>query len=181
MQPVILAYIDSRHAHVGFAVRHLAVANVRGRFENVAGWITLDVNNMAASSVAVAIDAASVSSGHLDRDAAIRSADLLDTERFKELRFQSTRIERAGDTFVAVGDLTIRDVTKEVRIPFSVTGPVHLGKEYRIGVEAELAIDRRDFGMSSQRMAGSGMLIGNHIKISIDLEAANTSADRKAL
>jgi polyisoprenoid-binding protein YceI len=162
--------IDGRHAFVGFVVRHLAVATVRGRFDKVTGALEVDTADLMRSRVEVTVDATSVNSGAGGRDEAIRSADLLDVGRFPELRFRSHHIERTADGLVAVGALTIRDETRVVRIPFTLSGPIDDGRgRKRIGIDAELRIDRRDFAVS-----GLPAIIGNEVRIELAVEAVSS-------
>ena len=107
--------IDPAHSHVQFAVRHLVVSTVKGRFGDVSGTITLDEQHLARSSIDVEIDAATVDTREERRDAHLRSADFLGVERFPTITFRSTRVEPGrGDAFRVVGDLTIRGVTRRV-------------------------------------------------------------------
>src|SRR5262245_42012418 len=100
--------IDPSHTQVGFAVKHLMIANVKGRFTSVSGSVRLDPI-LATTEVEVSIDAGSISTGDAKRDAHLRSGDFLHVEEFPALRFRSTRLDGNADTkFNLHGDLTIR-------------------------------------------------------------------------
>src|SRR3974390_3180691 len=109
--------IDSAHSGINFSIRHMMVSKVRGRFTQFAGALHLDDADLTRSSVEAKIDASSIDTGTPQRDAHLRSRHFFDVERFPELRFQSKRVEpQGGDSYRIVGDLTIRDVTREVTL-----------------------------------------------------------------
>ena len=168
--------IDPRHAYVGFAVRHMMIATVKGRFNGVSGTIQLDTSDVERSSVEVTIETATLDSGQPGRDADVRGPDFLDVQRFSTMKFISTRIVRSARGFTAIGDLTIRDVTKQVEIPFSLGGPITRPGGMSIGVDGEFTIDRRDFGMAAQRLMTGGLMVGNDVRIEIQLEAHQVTA-----
>lgn len=171
--PPLRYKIDPGHSHIGFAVRHLMVSTVRGRFDSLAGTIQYDPEHPDRSSVSVRIVTASLNSGNTKRDADVRSADLLDVAAYPTITFESLAIRRAGEGMVADGKLTIHGVTRSVAIPFVLTGPIRRGAAMStIGVEGELVIDRRDFGLSfSRTVPGGGLIVGNEVRIELQLEA----------
>src|SRR5690606_22865987 len=114
--------IDSAHARAGFVARRLMVSKVRGGFSGVTGEITV-AEDPTASSVTATIDATTIDTGQDDRDAHLKGADFLDVEKFPTLSFRSNRIESVdGNTFTLVGDLTIKDVTREVALEVEYEG-----------------------------------------------------------
>lgn len=110
--------IDPAHAFVTFTVSHFS-GKAKGSFTDVSGVITYDEKDITKSSVEVVIKTASIHTGNQGRDKHLRSADFFDVEKFPEMTFKSKRIEKRGTGYVAVGDLTIRGVTKEALMPFS--------------------------------------------------------------
>src|SRR5215831_11833135 len=141
--------IDPTHSTVGFSIRHMVFSKVRGRFLKYTGAIQFDDDDVAKSWVEVAIDAASIDTGTAQRDNHLRSADFFDVERFPELRFRSARVEDLGDGRLrVVGELTIRDHTREVALDVEPAGRGMdpWGNE-RIGYVAKASIDRKDFGL----------------------------------
>ena len=115
--------IDPSHSTVGFVVRHAMVTKVRGNFTDFEGTAELDGANPAASGVEVAIKTASIDTRNNDRDTHLRSADFFDVEVFPVMSFRSTNVEVTGDDTVDItGDLTIKDVTRSLTIPFEYTG-----------------------------------------------------------
>lgn len=166
--------IDAGHTDITFKVRHFTVSNVRGDFGTFKGTVRYNPDDLADSGVEVEIDAGSIDTGHGQRDEHLRSADFLDVENHPTLLFKSTRVEQGPDGMTITGDLTIRGVTKEVSFPFEMVGPITdpLGMQ-RMGVEGELTIDRRDWGLEwSRAMETGGLFVGHEVKIELSAEAA---------
>src|SRR5215472_669679 len=135
--------IDTVHSGINFSVRHMVVSKVRGRFAKFSGTLALDVSDLTRSTIEVAIDAASIDTGTPQRDAHLKSPDFLDAERFPELRFKSGRIEKVGgDRYRVVGNLTIRDVTREVALDVEYGGRAKdpWGND-RVGFIAKTSVD----------------------------------------
>jgi len=146
---------------------------VRGEFREFEGEILLDENDIANSSVSAVIKASSLTTGIDRRDNHLKSADFLSAEEFPEITFQSKRVEKTDEGYVAIGDLTIRGVTKEIALPFALAGPItDPQKRKRIGVEAAATIDRNEFSVSWNRlMEGGGLVVGNEVKLVLNVEA----------
>ena len=169
--------IDPAHSLVEFSAKHMMITTVKGRFGDVKGAITIDESNPAASSVQVGIAAASIDTRVEQRDGHLRSADFLDVESFPAITFASRRVEGAVDVpgggFTLVGDLTIRGVTRQVEIEASYDGRGRdpWGGE-RVSFSGSTKIDRRDFGLTwNQALETGGILVGNDIRISIEVQA----------
>lgn len=158
--------IDPVHSNVGFAVRHLAVSTVHGRFNDFSGSIVFDEKDPSKSSVDVVIKTASINTNNNGRDNDLRSPNFLDTTKFPELTFKSKSVEKKGDAYIAHGTLTIHGVSKDVDLPFTLTGPVSTKGGKALGAEAGLPINRQDYGV-----AGGGAMVGNDVKIEISVEA----------
>jgi polyisoprenoid-binding protein YceI len=158
--------LDPAHTRVGFVARHLMVSKVRGSFTQVSGEITV-AEDPLASSVTVHIPAASI-------DTHLRSGDFLEVEKYPELTFRSTRVtEPKGNGFTLVGELTIRDVTREVTLDVEFEGIATSpwGQEV-IGFSASTEIDREEFGITwNQALEAGGVLVGKKVKIEIEAEA----------
>lgn len=166
--------IDPAHAFVSFTVAHFT-GKARGSFGDVGGTIVFDETDVTKSSVEVRVRTASVNTNNARRDEHLRSSDFFDAERFPELTFRSRRVERTGGAYVAAGDLTVRGVTKEVSMPFTLSGPMRdplpAGVK-RLMVEASLRVDRRDFGIAWSRVTeAGGLFVGNEVSIDINVEA----------
>lgn len=167
---------DPVHSSIGFSVKHLVVSNVRGSFDKFTGVIRYDEDDITNSSVEVTIDATSISTNNDKRDAHLRSADFLEVETYPQITFKSKRIEKTGEGYRLVGDLSIKDVTKEVAFPFEVAGPiVDPWGNKRIGASATLFIDRQDFDVKySQTLDNGGLVVGNEVQINLDVEAVKS-------
>jgi polyisoprenoid-binding protein YceI len=166
--------IDYQHSDVSFSVRHMVFAKVRGHFTKWTADLAFDPTNPAASSVRVTLDAASIDTREAQRDGHLKSPDFLDVEKYPQIAFKSTKVEKAGDKKYAVtGDLTIHGVTKPVRLDVEELGG---GKDpwgnQRVAFAAKARVDRGDFGLKwNQALETGGVLVGEHIDIDIDVEA----------
>jgi len=171
--------IDTTHSGIGFSIRHMVFSKVRGRFAKYSATIDLDEVDLTRSVVDASIDASSIDTGNPQRDTHLKSADFFDSEKFPELRFRSTRIEKVSDTdFRVVGDLTIRDVTREVTLDVEYTGR---GKDpwgnERVGFVAKTSIERKDFGLHwNQLLEAGGVLVGDRVDIDLDVQAVRAAA-----
>lgn len=169
--------LDPAHTTVELSVKHMMFTTVRGRFRAVSGVIELNEEDPDASHVRVEIDAASIDTGADARDTHLRSADFLDVERHPKLVFESKRVSGAafqeGRRFDVVGDLTIRGVATEVTLEAAYQGA---GKDpwggERAGFSASTELDRRDWGLGwNQALETGGILVGNTVKVEIDVQA----------
>jgi polyisoprenoid-binding protein YceI len=166
--------IDPAHSIIGFAVRHLEINWVEGRFKDFEGTIHFDDKDVTKSSVEFSAKVESVDTGIAPRDKHLRTADFFEAEKYPALTFKSTRVERKGkDGYVLHGDLTMKGVTKPVQLPFNVAGAVKdPWGNTRFGVQAETKINRRDFGINyGSAFAGGGLDVGNEVRITLQLEA----------
>jgi polyisoprenoid-binding protein YceI len=165
--------IDAAHTRVGFIARHLMVSKVRGSFTGVSGEITV-AEDPAESSVTATMETATISTGAADRDAHLRSADFLDVETHPELTFRSKRMsDRDGSEFTLVGDLTIKDVTREVELHVEFDGVTMnpWGSEVA-AFTARTEIDREDFGITwNVALETGGVLVGKKVTIEIEAQA----------
>lgn len=161
--------LDSNHFRVGFAIRHLGVSKVRGQFLGVTAELVVG-DTAATSSLAVEVDLASIDTGNPDRDAHVRSSDILDIEQRPTMSFRGTGIAGSGDDLVLDGELTIGSVTRPVSFAvefggvetFPGDGSVHAG------FEAVGEIRRTDFGLDGGLLAST--MLGDVVKIEIDVQ-----------
>lgn len=168
--------LDSTHSSVGFVVRHLMVSKVRGHFADFSGTITL-AEDPFASSVQVEVQVASITTDEDQRDGHLKSADFFDAEQFPTITFQSSKVsDHKGDTFVLEGDLTVRGVTKPVRLDAEFSGVAQdPWGGLRIGFSAQTELDREDFGLTwNQALETGGVLVGKKAKVEIEAEAVRT-------
>jgi polyisoprenoid-binding protein YceI len=171
--------IDPAHSVIGFAVRHLEINWVEGRFKDFTGTIRFDDKDITKSSVEFVAKVESIDTGVAPRDKHLRTADFFEVEKYPEMTFKSTRVERKGrGGYVLHGDLTLKGVTKPVQLPFTLTGAVKdPWGNTRFGVEAHTKINRRDFQINyGNALAAGGFDVGNEVTISLNLEAMRPAA-----
>jgi polyisoprenoid-binding protein YceI len=167
--------VDPVHSYVGFQVKHMMVTNVKGTFDTFEGTIDLDPADPTKSSVTFSIDVASINTKNEKRDTHLRTGDFFDVEHHPQITFKSKRIEKREGGYTAVGDLTIRGVTKEVALPFVLNGPVaNPWGQVVIGVEVDdITVDRHDFGVSwNNALEAGGFVVGDEVTIQLQAEAA---------
>ena len=141
--------IDQSHSHIGFAIDFLGLSTVHGAFNDYTATILYDEAHPERSSATIIIDVVSIDTGSQFRDRDLKSAKFFDVEKFPEMRFQSTRVEAKGNNhFLVHGNLTIKDVTKEIVIPMTRTitrRPDAAWGNIRIGGNGGLLIHRKEF------------------------------------
>ena len=173
--PVAGTYVfDAAHTHVGFSVRHMMVAKVRGTFAAPTGSFTI-AEDPKASSVEVELDWSTVDTGEPNRDNHLRSGDFFNVEKYPTVTFRSTGVKHIkGDNWSLFGDLTIQDVTLPVTLELEVNG---VGRDpygnVKVGFSATTKINREDFGLTYNAVHETGgVMVGKEITVDIDVEAA---------
>jgi polyisoprenoid-binding protein YceI len=165
--------LDPAHTSVEFSAKHLMITTVKGRITDIEGTIYTDEKDLKNSSVEATLRAVSLDTRTDQRDQHLRSADFLDVEKFPEIRFRSTRIQGDKQSFKLTGDLTIRDVTKPITLDVEFEGETKdpWGGQ-RLGFSASGKIDRREFGLTwNQALEAGGVVVGNDIKINLEVQA----------
>ncbi len=170
--------LDPAHSRLGFSARHAMVTTVRGSFTDASGVLNLDADNPTQSSAQITIQAASFDSGSPDRDKHVRAGDFLDVENYPTLTFASKSVRPVGDDeYVLAGELTIKDVTKNVELAISLLGTEtdpfgHL----RAGFKGSTQISRKDFGLTwNMALESGGVLVSDKVKITLDVSAIKAS------
>lgn len=161
--------IDAAHTQVGFSVKHMVISTVRGNFKEFSGTVFYDDKDISKSTITGAIKVGSVNTDNEKRDEHLRSADFFNAEKYPDITFTSKKVFKGDQGLVAVGDLTMHGVTKEIRLEFSVTEKITdpWGNE-RIGVEAKGKINRQDFGVSwSKSMDNGGLVVSDEVKLEL--------------
>jgi polyisoprenoid-binding protein YceI len=165
--------IDPSHTLVEFAVKHLVVTTVKGRFTGVSGAITTEGDDMTRGAVDIAIDAESIDTRDEKRDAHLRSGDFIETATHPNILFKSTRIQPVSkDRFRVIGNLTIRSVTKEVVLDTTYNGRATSpwGTEVA-SYTATTEINRKDYGANwNVALEAGGWVVGDSVKITIEAE-----------
>jgi polyisoprenoid-binding protein YceI len=173
--------IDPTHFDVEFAVKHMMIATVKGRFADVKGSVRLD-DAGKPEALEVTIATASIDTRQEQRDNHLKSADFFDVAQFPEMRFISTGAERDGSDWKVPGNLTIKGITKPVTLEVTEEGQGRdpWGNE-RMGVSARGKIDRREFGLTwNAALEAGGFLVGDDIKLTIEGELVKQGAAAKA-
>jgi polyisoprenoid-binding protein YceI len=175
--------LDTIHSGINFTVRHMVVSKVRGRFAKFNGTVALDEGDFTRSSVEATIDASSIDTGTTQRDDHLKSADFFDVERFPEIRFLSTRIEKvSGDRYRLTGELTIHGVTRSIALEteYGGRGKDPWGNE-RVGFTAKGAIDRKDFGLVwNQALETGGVLVSDRVELELEVQVVRAAAAKAA-
>lgn len=165
---------DPAHTRLGFSARHAMVTTVRGTFTDVSGLIRLDATDVAASSVEVRIQVASITTNNEQRDEHLRSIDFFDVERHPEITFVSSTVDEVEeDNFMVVGDLTIKDVTRQMAIPIALLGIQRdpMGN-LRAGFEASRRLNRKDFGLHwNMPLDAGGVLVSEKVTLEFEISA----------
>ncbi|MCC7337425.1 MAG: polyisoprenoid-binding protein [Pirellulaceae bacterium] len=167
--------VDPAHTSLAFSVRHLGISNVRGHFGEFAGTIVLDQGAIKKADATMQVK--SIDTGVKQRDDHLRSADFFDATKYPVITFTTKSVEKKDDQFVLIADFTIRGVTKVVRLPVKLNGPIkdQDGKT-RIGLEGKLTINRKDYGMNFDAVLKTGVaLVGEEVSIEVNIEAVQQS------
>jgi polyisoprenoid-binding protein YceI len=164
--------IDNNHSTIGFTVSILGgLSKVTGKFTDFSVTLTKDENDITKSSVNVVIKAPSINTGIAERDKHLRSADFFDVEKYPEITFRSTRIEKKGNQLIALGVLTMHGVSKEIALPFTVSSidkdPVT--KKITTGYATRLMLNRREFGVYWEKSIPN--FVSDDVEIEINLIA----------
>ena len=165
--------IDPVHSSANFSVRHMMVSTVTGRFAGgVSGAIHYDDKDISKSSVKATIKVGSVNTDNENRDKDLRGPNFFDADKYPEITFESQRVEKRGDGYVAIGNFTMKGVTKQIELPFTIGGRINDGKGHgRIGVQSSTTVNRQDYGISWNRTVdGGGMVVSNEVKIDLNVE-----------
>ena len=167
--------VDPAHSNVGFEVRHMGIATVRGKFGTFEGKIDAGGDNPVLEGT---VDVATVDSGEANRDGHLKGPEFFDTDQYPQISFHSTGTEAAGDGKVSLkGEITIKGVTK----PIELTGELAENGEdpwgnQRVGLELTSAIDRRDFDLKwNQTLPNGNLLVANEVKLLVSVSAVKSA------
>lgn len=163
--------IDANHSTIGFSVSIMdGLSKVDGKFTDFAITLNNDEQEITKSSVIVVIKSASINTGIAARDNHLRSPDFFDVERFPEITFQSKRIEKKGKQLFALGTFTMHGVSKEITLPFQITGVSkdHASKKMNLGYSAHIVLNRRDYGVNWTHPKVPNF-VGDNVEIEINL------------
>jgi polyisoprenoid-binding protein YceI len=170
--------IDPAHSRIGFVARHAMITKVRGSFDEFEGSGTLDAEHPENSSLRLTIKASSIDTRNSDRDAHLRSNDFFDMEKYPEITFVSTSVQRVDDTtYDVTGDLTVKDTTKPITVRFEYTGSaVDPFGNRRIGLEGSTTINRKDWGVNwNAVMEAGGLLVSEKVDLEFEVSAIKSA------
>jgi polyisoprenoid-binding protein YceI len=165
--------LDPYHTQIEFAVKHLGMMTVRGHFTDVQSSGTIEPENPAASSLEVTLNVAGLKTNNEQRDKDLKSSSFLEADKYPTMHFKSTRIQPTGeDRYDMTGDLTIKETTKPVTLQVLRYGefndPTMMG--HRMAYSAEGQINRKDFGMTASMMLDGKWVVGDEVKIFVEVE-----------
>jgi polyisoprenoid-binding protein YceI len=169
--------IDNAHTQVEFSVRHLMISKVRGQFEKFSGQVEFDEAHPEETTLQVKIETASVNTRDPKRDGHLKSADFFESEKFPYMVFSSKNIELVDKEHAKlIGDLTIRDISKEVILDVEYVGKAKSPwGTTSVGFAAATKINREEWGLTwNQNLEAGGVLVGKDVEISIEIELMET-------
>ena len=165
--------IDQAHTHFGFTAKHLAVSTVRGRFNKFEGFFESPDDDYTKARGEVKVDVASLESRSDQRDTHLRSADFFDAEKYPYITYKLTSIEPVDDeNFKLHGELTVKDITKPLVLDATIEGrlPDPFGAKERVGISARGQLNRMDWGLNWNGVAGTVPFASHTIKLEVDAE-----------
>jgi len=164
--------VDPEHSTIEFRVAHMVVSKTSGRFMDYTGFIDMDAEAGTFKAIGATIKTASLNTNHEKRDSHLRSPDFFDVEKYPTITYKMKRYEKTEDGYQAVGDLTLRGITKEIVLAGHFNG---VAKDpwgnTRAGFSAEGKVNRKDFGMVwNKALDNGGLVVGNQVHIKLDIE-----------
>ncbi|MDQ1522243.1 MAG: hypothetical protein QOE47_167 [Pyrinomonadaceae bacterium] len=162
---------DAAHSNVGFSIPILGgLSHVRGKFSDFTVEIVYDDKDVTKSTVNAVIKATSIDTGIERRDAHLRNADFFDVEKFPEITFRSSRIEKKGKDFIAHGTFTMHGVSKEIALPFTINGVSKDEKTGKttLGATARTSVNRKDYGVNFSR-PDNPTFLGDVVEIELNV------------
>lgn len=175
--------LDPAHTHIGFTAKHLAVSTVHGQFNSWDGKFEGPDSDLTKARGTLKVDIASLSTRNDQRDTHLRSADFFDVEKYPFMTFEVTGIEALDeDNYKLRGNLTIKDVTRPIELTGTIEGRLAdpFGGKERLGVSATGQLNRMDFGLNWDGVAGAVPFAGHQIKLAIDAEIVVKAAEAAA-
>ena len=165
---------DKNHSFISFRVKHMGLSEVPGFFRDFKGNVSYNAEDVTKSSVEFTAQAKSIDTGVAGRDNHLRTPDFFDVEKFPEITFKSTKVERKGKTVMITGDFTMKGVTKSLTFPFQIAGwlPADERSGGKMGIAAETTINRRDYGVNWGTNLPSGIaVVSDEVKVVLQIEA----------
>ena len=164
---------DKAHSAIGFRVKHMGLVDVPGYFRDFTGTVNYDGKDVTKSTVEFSAKTMSVDTGVARRDEHLRKADFFEVEKYPDMTFKSTKVEKKGKNWMVTGDFTMKGVSKQMTIPFQVAGflPGEKGG-MKMGITAETSINRRDFGVNyGTNLPNGTAMLSDNITVNLQIEA----------
>ena len=164
---------DKAHSSIGFRVKHMGLVDVPGYFRDFTGTVNYDAKDVTKSTVEFTAKVTSVDTGVAPRDNHLRSKDYFEVEKFADMTFKSTKVEKKGSGLMITGDLTLKGVTKSISFPLTVVGFLKDQKGgTKMGAVAETVVSRKDFGVGEDKKLPNGAeALSDKITVVLNIEA----------
>ncbi|MDB5119447.1 MAG: hypothetical protein JWN56_665 [Sphingobacteriales bacterium] len=167
--------LDAMHSEVHFKVKHLVISTVTGTFKIFEGTLETDNDDFSSANISFTLDVSSIDTNQDQRDAHLKSADFFDVDTYPKMVFKSTSFTKRDDEeYELIGDLTIRDVTKSVKLDVEYGGiATDFYGNVKAGFELKGKINRKDFGLTWDGITEAGsIVVGEDIKLDINVQFA---------
>lgn len=172
--------LDKAHTTIGFSVKHMVVSKTTGKFLEYSGVVEMDAEAQNFKTIQATIQTSSIFTDHKKRDDHLRSPDFFDAKTFPTMAYTMKSYKKTGDSYTALGDLTIKGVTKEITLKGSFNG---VAKDpwgnTRAGFSATGTINRQDFGVKfSKLLDNGGLMVGNDVQLTLEVEVIKAKAKK---
>ena len=172
--------LDPAHSEVSFKVKHLMISNVKGTLRNCKLEVVTESDNFMPAEISFSAEAASIDTGSEQRDQHLRSAEFFDAENYPEINFKGTKFEKKmgnDDTYELYGDLTMKGVTKPVKLEVEFSG---LMKDpwgnTKAGFSVSGKINRKDWGLNwNAALEAGGVMVSDEVKVNADIQLLKQS------
>jgi polyisoprenoid-binding protein YceI len=164
---------DKAHSFIGFKVRHMGLIEVPGFFRDFTGTVNYDAKDVTKSTVEFTARAGSADTGVKARDEHLKKPEFFDVEKYPDITFKSTKVEKKGKSWMLTGDFTMKGVTKSITFPFNIVGFLPPGERgSKMGITAETSINRRDYGVTYGTNLPSGIAaVSDNVTVTLQIEA----------
>jgi polyisoprenoid-binding protein YceI len=164
--------LDPEHSTIEFRVTHMVVSKTTGRFVDYAGFVDMDAEDGMVTAIETMIQAKSVNTNHVKRDAHLQNAEFLDVKRYPTITYKMKSYTKTAEGFTAMGELSLRGVTKDVILAGRYNGATKdPWGNMRAGFSAEGKLNRKDFGIVwNKTLDSGGLVVGDEVQIRLDIE-----------
>ena len=165
-------HLDKDHTTIGFAVKHMVISRTQGEFLDYSGVVEMDAEAQEFKTIQATIQTQSIFTDHQKRDEHLRSPDFFDAATFPTMTYNMTSYKKTGETYTAVGNLTIKGITKEITLVGTFNGVVQdPWGNTRAGFTAEGTLNRQDFGIQFNKLLDNGgFVVGNDVQLKLEVE-----------